>query len=244
MSRFAIVTPYYDEPLDWLAACHESVRRQKPDCVHVLVSDGRPRDEIDSWDALHLRLPKGCADHGGTPRALGALYAAGLGVHYIGFLDGDNWLYDDHAATMLDLLETSAAAVAAAGIDLYSHDGRFMKTRTAVGMGQPFADTNQLVLTRVAFPLLSMWALVPRRLSYVHDRFFWMLVRRKKYATAWSDRATVAYRHKSLEFHRFHDVAPPDDAESIVPQITAAMDWWNGLDAEERKRLWILMGGP
>ena len=68
--RCAVVTPYHTEPLSMLRRAHDSVRSQGVAVTHVLVADGHPREELDSWDAVHLRLPTSHGDNGNTPAPL------------------------------------------------------------------------------------------------------------------------------------------------------------------------------
>jgi len=74
--KIAVITPYCGEPNDWLAECHESVKRQTHPTTHILVADGQPIDLVSSFDAQHIILPITHRDYGDTPRALGSLSAA------------------------------------------------------------------------------------------------------------------------------------------------------------------------
>src|SRR4029453_5901166 len=55
--RIAVLTPYFQESLSLLERCHRSVRQQTVSCEHIMVADGFPRPELDSWPVRHIKLP-------------------------------------------------------------------------------------------------------------------------------------------------------------------------------------------
>jgi cellulose synthase/poly-beta-1,6-N-acetylglucosamine synthase-like glycosyltransferase len=81
-TRIAVVTPYYQENLDILKKCQESVRQQTYLCTHFMVADGFPRDEIASWPVA-LRWPR----TGGFPA--GRFYAATAGAFSASYTSGE-----------------------------------------------------------------------------------------------------------------------------------------------------------
>ncbi len=131
--RIFVVTPYYQEPLEVLRRCHESVMGQAvgAQITHVMVADGHPRPEIDSWNVTHIRLPKAHGDNGNTPRAVGTTIAETNGADFIAFLDADNWYYPDHLASMLEGLRQTGASVACAWRDYFGPDGPADRRRRA-----------------------------------------------------------------------------------------------------------------
>ncbi|MDG2287090.1 MAG: glycosyltransferase family A protein [Alphaproteobacteria bacterium] len=108
--KIFVVTPYFEEPIEWLRECHESVMRQTVPCTHVMIADGNPRPEIDNWPVAHIVLPQGARDTGGTPRAIGGLYAQGQRADAVAYLDGDNWYFDNHIARMIQCVRHGGAA--------------------------------------------------------------------------------------------------------------------------------------
>src|SRR5271169_5603963 len=67
----AVVTAYCREDVAVLRRCHQSVLAQTYPCRHIMVADGFPRQEIDTWNVEHVRLERAYADTGDTPRAMG-----------------------------------------------------------------------------------------------------------------------------------------------------------------------------
>ena len=56
--QVAVVTPYCDEPIEWLTQCHESVKRQRHPATHILVGDGFSRAD----EALGEIPPAECGE--------------------------------------------------------------------------------------------------------------------------------------------------------------------------------------
>jgi glycosyltransferase involved in cell wall biosynthesis len=114
MERIFIVTPYFQEPIEWLRTCHESVLKQAVPCRHVLIADGNPQPEIDDWDVHHIKLPVNAGDAGNTPRAIGGLFAQGQKADALAYLDADNWYTEDHISEMVEAVRSSGADIATA----------------------------------------------------------------------------------------------------------------------------------
>ena len=83
--KVAVITPFYNEPLAWLEQAQRSVMGQSFACTHILVGD--QARITPPLDGLVVHLPVGCKDYGDTPRAVGSMYAAGLGFDAIAYLD-------------------------------------------------------------------------------------------------------------------------------------------------------------
>src|SRR5215213_6211875 len=107
--KIAVITPYLRESLPILSNCHRSVRAQRTPCTHVMVADGFPADEVQTWELDHIVLPRSHADYGSTPRLIGSFHAVGLGFDGIAFLDADNWYHFDHLEILLNLHRRTAA---------------------------------------------------------------------------------------------------------------------------------------
>ena len=103
--RVAVITPYYREPVEFLAQCHQSVLAQGVGADHIMVADGHPLDCIDGWKVAHVKLPASHGDNGNTPRGIGSLLASSEGYDFIAYLDADNWYHDGHLRSLLDLWE-------------------------------------------------------------------------------------------------------------------------------------------
>ena len=121
--RVAVVTPYYREDLAVLQRCHASVVAQTIPARHVMVADGFPRDAIDAWDVLHLRLDRGHADFGDTPRSRGGQAAANAGFDAVAYVDADNVLRPRHLESLLATQLATGAAVCRSGRTLRTPTG-------------------------------------------------------------------------------------------------------------------------
>ena len=139
--RVAVITPYHKPQPEWLRQCHESVLSQTHSCVHVLVADGLPVPEPDSWQAQHIILAGNCNDYGDTPRAIGSMSAIGQGFDAIAFLDADNWYLPDHIASLVELHDSTGADVCISHRDLYHLDGTRLGPCDETD-GERFADTS------------------------------------------------------------------------------------------------------
>jgi glycosyltransferase involved in cell wall biosynthesis len=149
--KVAVVTPYYETPIDWLGQCHRSVKAQTHPCTHFLVSDGKPEEVVEHYDAHHVRLPGPHQDVGNTGRAIGAILAQRQGFDAICFLDADNWYRPDHVASLVALQRRTGAAVCSSSRMIHHLDGALLGACKEVD-GEVFVDTNCLLLTRPAFP--------------------------------------------------------------------------------------------
>ena len=167
--RVAVVTPYCGEPLETLLHCHESVRGQSYPCTHFLVADGHPRAEVSGWAAEHVILPKAHKDVGNTPRAVGSLSAMNQGYDAVAYLDADNWYYPGHVEAMVNLCQRTGAAVCTAGRSIHRLDGSLMYVDAHESDGQKHVDTSCLFLTRAAFRVLPVWAMMPPQLAPAGD---------------------------------------------------------------------------
>ena len=128
--KVAVITPYYQEPRAWLERCLASVRAQTHDCEHIVVADGYPQDWIDGLPGVrHLKLDRPHGDYGNTPRALGALMAAQEGADAVCFLDGDNWLGEDHVRTCVELAEREQVDVVTTRRHMVREDGSIIPLR-------------------------------------------------------------------------------------------------------------------
>ena len=129
--RCIVVTPYYTEDRSTLERCIRSVRSQSVATEHLLVADGNAQDWIDHEGVRHLRLDRSHADHGNTPRGIGAVLAAAEGFGAIALLDADNWLDSNHLEVCLN-----AAASAGSKCDFVIARRRFRRPDGSVLPGQ------------------------------------------------------------------------------------------------------------
>jgi hypothetical protein len=235
--KVAVVTPYHSEPRHYLEQMQRSVRRQTwPHVLHVLVGDEPVVGPELDVNTLNLVLPRGCRDYGDTPRALGALYAAGLGVDAVVFLDADNWYYPEHVETLVQRHLESGAQVLSSKRSFHRIDGTYMAECSASD-GEQFVDTNCLFLARPAFPLLSRWALMDPQWHGIGDRAFWDHVKQHDLPRDHVARPTVAYRAQFTG--AYEDCREPAPAEARrISGVAHALQSWTAATGRSLKVKW------
>jgi glycosyltransferase involved in cell wall biosynthesis len=234
--RVAVVTPYYHEALEVLQKCHESVRQQTHPAVHFLVADGFSRPEVLNWSAERITLSRAHADGGDTPRGVGSLSAMNPDFDAIAFLDADNWYLPDHIESMMKLHRQTGACVCTATRNIHRLDGSFMYVDNFDSDGHKFVDTNCLFLTRGAFEILPLWAMMPKELAPSADRVIWSAIVRRGYSRAHCPEPTVAFRTQyQAHYHYLHEPAPPN-AKTIAEFTAKADSWWLALPDETRRK--------
>src|SRR5579863_2363016 len=233
--RCIVVTPYYTEDRSTLERCIRSVRGQSVGTDHLLVADGHPQDWIDHEGVRHLRLDRSHADHGNTPRGVGALLAAAEGFDAIALLDADNWVDCNHLEICL-----SAAARAGRKCDFVIARRRFRRQDGSVLPVQDEAvsehvDTNCFVFLPGSYHLLSFWALMPKPLSMAGDRIFWAGVRARRLVGALvHDLVTVNYSTMWAGEYVKNGEIPPDGAKTVA-DFEPMRAWLRSLSRQERE---------
>lgn len=108
--RIAVVTPYTDEPAEWLARGHASLAGQGHEVAHILVADGRPDPAVAAWADQHIVLRHPHRDGGNAARmAGGRLSAASQRFDAVTFLDAADWFLPGHLAGMATVLQAAGA---------------------------------------------------------------------------------------------------------------------------------------
>jgi glycosyltransferase involved in cell wall biosynthesis len=240
--KVAVVTPYYRESLEVLRQCHDSVALQTHACTHILVADGFPRPEVDTWAAQHFRLPLAHADNGNTPRAFGALSARNQGFDAIAFLDADNWFHPDHIETMVRMQAETGAAVVTAARNLHRMDGSFLAADLSDSDGSRHVDTSCLFLTRPLFEVLPVWALMPRELAPICDLVFWQALLARRPQRVHCTRPTVAFRTQYQVHYLHQGETPPAGSKTNDETTVRSIAWWEAQTREDRER-WLTIFG-
>lgn len=210
--RVAIVTPYYQESVDYLRRCHDSVRAQSYRGVrHLFVADGHPNEILDQWDCDHIKLPFSHRDAGATPRAMGGLSVFARGYDALGFLDADNWIDPDHVEQMIAVIAADGAQFVAATRRIHSGlDERELYTDFIESNTEQMVDTNCMFLTRDCAPLLGWWVTDPNE-ALVSDRVFWSAVKSSGARISRCMKPTVAYATRwAFHFGYAGEEIPPD----------------------------------
>jgi hypothetical protein len=154
-----------------------------------------------------VTLPRGIADYGDTPRAIGSLYAAGLGFDAVTYLDADNWYHPRHIESLVQLAAQGPAAIVTSRREFrHLETGEFM-AECLTSDGEQFCDTNCLLLTRAAFSLLANWALMEPDFHIIDDRVIWHHVLASGLPRTHTGLASLAYRttHAGI----YHDLKRP-----------------------------------
>lgn len=220
----AVITPYHREHAPILYDCHRSVRAQSVPCTHVMVADGSPSPDVQSWDIHHIVLPGPHNDYGSTPRLLGAFHAVGLGFDGVAFLDADNWYRLDHLEILLELHRHTGAAFLSSSRVLCRLDGSVMGP-CQTSDGKHFIDTSCMLIMRPAFGVLANWCLMPDYAHVISDRAFLYLARAAGATFAHSPEPTLYYRCGKSDSYDLAGEQPPPGAQPPPDYQTAFRRW-------------------
>ena len=236
--RIAVITPYYKEPIEILRQAHESVVSQQVDAHvrHIILADGHPRAEIDTWDADHIVLPRAHGDNGNTPRGIGAMLADTEGYDFIAFLDADNWFHAGHLASLLELQTRTGASLCTAFRTLHAPDGTMLSridesgtTFIAFEIGEAelrHFDTSCVLLHRAAFALNAVWGRMPRQTTAIADRIFFTAAAHARIPFVSTQQRTVAFRSTyATHFLPEFGIEPPQIASENSAGISGAKEW-------------------
>lgn len=242
--RIAVVTPYSDEPVDWLVRGHASLAGQGHPVTHILVADGTPNPAVATWADQHIVLRHRHDDGGNAARMAGGLSAASQRFDAVTFLDAADWFLPGHLDGMVTVLEAAGADAATARRVLHRIDG------TPVGVcpridGLRTVDASGILLRPTAFPAIALWCLVPAPVAgdAAQSVLGYLQGRERRVAVA-GPAATVAKRVRSRAFNAGLDTGPwgPWLTDDDLPDPAAVARWWRELDADERERQFRRIG--
>lgn len=199
--KIAVVTPYYQEPIEYLRQCHQSVMGQEVDVDHFFIADGYPQEELLTWKIKHVSLPQAHGDNGNTPRGIGSKLADAEGYTFITYLDADNWYHPGHLKGLLDLWQKTRADVCASSRTFHAFDGRELKVEEKDELELKHVDTSCLLLHRRAFDLLDIWLKMPKQLSPICDRVFYAGIRKRHFRIAFTRKKSVAFRSQYVSHY-------------------------------------------
>jgi len=170
--RVAVVTAYAGEPIEWLSACHASVRRQAIASSHIVVADGRPRSGVDGMCDTLVAIAGPHDDFGDAARAVGVKRAIDEGHEIVALLDADNWFLSTHLCEVVAAMEEQDASVGASRRWLCTVDGEVMDVCSQSGTSR-FSDTSSVVFrAEAAAPWVDAAAL-PSWAHAIGDRIIW-----------------------------------------------------------------------
>lgn len=237
--KMAVVTPYYREGLEDLAAAHESVMRQDVSVTHIMVADGYPNEAISSWDCQHIKLPNAHRDAGNFARGIGALHAFQNGAQCVCFLDADNWLEHDHVSSLYRAMSGSAADVSVSRRTLRRLDRSMLDPFDRESDGIRFADTGTVMLCRSAIEIAALWATMPNELGGCGDQIIWAAIKSRGFKIARTERATMNYKTKWLIHYTGRGEQPPLNTVDLSVVRNSETYWCSLSDIERHK---IILG--
>ena len=198
--KIAVITPYFNEPLNVLERCHESVARQcdlrDASITHFFIADGDGIKAVDNLSRVrHIRLGVSHNDNGNTPRAVGGLCALREGFDAILYLDADN-LYDNlHVSSVIKAHEQSGSEAIFSGRYSFFPDGDcydYAELDNDEDKLRTHVDTSCITLFGLARKAVGLWGEMPAALGQVCDRiFFQYLITNHTYS--WTDQKTVFF---------------------------------------------------
>jgi hypothetical protein len=212
-SRVAVVTPYFREPVELLAQCHQSVIGQDVAADHFMIADGRPLSCIDQWKVRHVKLPTAHADNGNTPRGIGSLLARSEGYDFIAYLDADNWYHDGHLRSLLELWEDKRERACASFRSFHDMAGNALAVQEPAEDDLRHIDTSCLLIHRSGFDCLSVWLDMPKILSPICDRIFFAGMLHRNFHIASTGARTVAFRTRYRCHYLSANLPVPEDAK-------------------------------
>jgi hypothetical protein len=189
--KIALVTPYFNEPIETLKRCRRSVEEQSVSVTHYMVADGKPNSELDDWDIRHIALPQNIGATGATPRGIGAIVAFAEGADAVAFLDADNWFFPDHIRDTTQALERDQLDMVYARRKIIFPDGEVLEQIDPED-GR-LVDTNCYVFSRRASFLVAIWAMFPLEFGSGEDRMLPFIAHQMGLKTRFLDSPSVWY---------------------------------------------------
>ena len=223
--KVAVVTPYFDVPIEWLEKCHASVKAQTYPAEHFLVADGTPMERAQELDAQHITLSTTHHDYGDTPRSIASLSAASQGFDAIAYLDADNWFLENHIETLVNAHMKTGAAICASRRALYSLKEELIGY-CENSDGHTFSDTNCMFVTKEAFDVLPTWAMMDQWAHAIGDRVFWHQLLSKGYTAARTELYTSAYRTSFQGLYEALGQPIPEELREQSSNVEIALKRW------------------
>jgi glycosyltransferase involved in cell wall biosynthesis len=221
--KIAVITPYYQESIEVLRQCYQSVLIQDISADHFFVADGFPNEELMKWDIKHVSLPQAHSDNGNTPRGIGSILADVEGYDFISYLDADNWFHPNHLSSLFNLYEETNADICTSFRTIHTNDGTELLIQESDELSLDHVDTSCYFLHRNAFGALDIWINMPKILSPVCDRIFLAGIKHKKYQIASTKQKTVAFRSQYKSHYLSANIKPPLNAKENVHR--APYEW-------------------
>lgn len=220
--KVAIVTPFYNTPVDWLKQCIESVKNQTYSCYHILVSDGNAEDSEDMkylmkshQDISIIRLPEPHNDYGDTPRAIGSISAFRKGFDAICWLDADNWFAHNHVESLINLLKKTKAPICTSTRYLCHLNGEVLGKCPEINPNG-FIDTNCYLVTKAVKGIVSFWWMMDDNHHVAGDRVVFNTIKKEKVLHRHTAMPTVFYRTAFQVHYDYFGVPHPPGSKPNV----------------------------
>ena len=244
-NRFAIVTPYYKEPLKTLQRAVDSVKALEAsglEVAHYLISDGHPH-EIEDDTLIHIKLPQAHADFGDTPRIVGAALAIRDGCCGLMFLDADNILYPEHVKLAWKAHQEHQTDIVLARRQMLREDGSVIPYESDTYENVSHVDTGCYIFFGEKVYEALEWAKIPNKLSIVGDRYFLKMLSSKSTGNLGIiKKPTVGYTCLWKDVYLNAGETPPRNAKLL--DFTQHDTYCNELNESEKsvlnKRLFII----
>jgi hypothetical protein len=231
--RYVFISPYFKETRDYLERCIASVKHQTLRADHIVVSDGFPQEWLDQASIRHVRLDRAHGDYGNTPRGVGSLMAIAEGYDGIGLLDADCWLEPDHLEHCLAQAEKVGGKTC--GFVVASRTFRRPDQSIINVVDEPPAlhvDTNCFFFLPPSFSVLPVWALMPREISSICDRVFFLALRARNFISAITIKKTVNFTYTYAPLYRSLGEVPPRPIKEN-PDHRAIRAWIDALPPKQ-----------
>jgi hypothetical protein len=253
--KVAVLTPFRDEPADWLEVAAASVRTQvRPPNIaeirHLMIFDG-PESELPNWRAETeqvICVGRRSNNVGQTPRLMGAQYAVDQwDSDILFFLDADDAFEPTHVARLVLAASASNAGLIMAPtfrctieLERYPAQGAnyiLGPSKRHLGGAQIYISTSSSALNRPAFAVLPSLELPTDRLHTQHDWFFSWLCASRGVRLGWTSFPTYRYRIRRPGFYQDHGLPVPKDAQrEKTSRELEDLRVWNAMPLEEKDR--------
>jgi len=203
-------------------------------CTHVLVADGPGYSELGGWDCRHLVLGEEHADHGNTPRSIGALLAINEDFNCIAFLDADHWWDPGHMEAVVATQAAGACSVVFAERRIVFPDGHYLTELPEEDRTHRHAVTSAMVLFEPAFRSLALWGQMPSLLAPQGDRVvFSHLMATERCGWVADREPTVFFETWDVDHFLAAGLLPPANAKFLQRHPAAV---WGQLAEQFRQR--------
>lgn len=212
MTRIALITSYAGEDIDIIERCHKSITKQTVPCAHIIVSDGYEMNFTMMWNCQIIQTSHRHANYGDTPKWIGVMSALAQGFDYIGFVDADDWVSEDHVELLLKLMKWSKIDIAVASRNLVTPKGKNINIPEG-----PDEWQNHCVLMKrdAAVKLLSLGA-KDQKTSKVGDRVMYMVCDKNKITYGRSFNRTYNYTTFWKQHYIVAGLTPPLNAKESL----------------------------